>query len=461
MKLNGYLTIFLSLSLTVLLSLFFVLIRGAFVNYSKMKLELVTDIGMNAVLGEYHRELLNQYDLLFIDLSYGTNSGGINKLESHLAGYINQNLLKGKNNVSSWNGLALKGLEITETLKPHHYEGKVLKNQASAYISENLRAETVNDLSALLTEADSLDKLNEMVSWQNVMNKISSILAFLTNEARQQALSVNPEADVGDINITIDNPASDVFSNVSWQLDNLVKEDIKGGNVNLSNYYSHRNKESKSSENSPKANFMTEFNSAFLFRAYLFEKMSYHKNEKEDSLLDYQIEYLIAGASSDEENFQGIKMRLFSWRLADNVRLYFTDSQKTKEAYAIASTVSALILHPELTQLIASSLLFSWAFTDSINETDKITDGGKVPLIKKSLSLTEEGLLYHQYLELMILLTGEAKVLSRAMDIIEMDIRLTPNNQNFQIDFCLEAFRATVEFHDRYENYLLDRRYGY
>ena len=76
LKLDGYLTVFLSLSLTLLLSIFFVLIRGAFTNYSKMKLECVTDIGINAVLGEFQSIRLNQpkftqgNDFLILDMEH-------------------------------------------------------------------------------------------------------------------------------------------------------------------------------------------------------------------------------------------------------------------------------------------------------------------------------------------------------------------------------------------------------
>ena len=55
---KGYITIFLSLSLTLILSLVFTVIEGARISAIRMKFECVTDIGMNSVLAEYNRELL-------------------------------------------------------------------------------------------------------------------------------------------------------------------------------------------------------------------------------------------------------------------------------------------------------------------------------------------------------------------------------------------------------------------
>lgn len=462
LKLNGYLTVFLSLSLTLLLSVFFVLIREAFINYSKMKLECVADIGMNSVLGEFHRELLEQYDLLFIDLSYGTGEGDVDKFKRHLSTYINQNLTTEINSISVWNNLALQDLSITGILMPHHYEGRILKRQACAYISDNLRADSLNDLSSMLSGAKSLDEKDEMVSWRSTMNTITSLLSSFTKEKRQEVLSKNPEADVSNIRVIIDNPAREAFNNADEQINNLVGLN-KGGIINLNDYYSHRRNLYNESAPTEKydSSIINEIASDILFRSYLFEKMGYYNHEKERSLLNYQIEYLIFGDNSDEKNLKKTKNRVFGWRFADNVRLYFSDSRKRNEASAMAATITALIVQPQLKVAVANSLLFAWAFSESVDDVKTIFDGGKVPLVKKSIGDTSNGLSYYQYLELMLMFVNEGNLLARSMDIIEMDIRQTPYNHNFRIDWCIESFRVSIIFHDRYQVYSLDRRYGY
>ena len=89
---DGYLTVFLSLILTVMISLSLMLILGARENTRRMAIECVTDIGMDSILAEYHRELLKQYDLFFIDTSYGTNEADYAKTEKHLLQYVQKNL---------------------------------------------------------------------------------------------------------------------------------------------------------------------------------------------------------------------------------------------------------------------------------------------------------------------------------------------------------------------------------
>lgn len=72
-KENAYLTVFLALSMTVILSLCLTLIEGARTNGARFMTEYAMDVGMNSILAEYHRELLKQYDVFFVDTSYGTN----------------------------------------------------------------------------------------------------------------------------------------------------------------------------------------------------------------------------------------------------------------------------------------------------------------------------------------------------------------------------------------------------
>ena len=73
---GGYLTVFLALTITVLLSLILLLLEGARINAIRMKTETAGNIAVRSALGEFHRELLRQYDLYFIDTSYGTGAGG-------------------------------------------------------------------------------------------------------------------------------------------------------------------------------------------------------------------------------------------------------------------------------------------------------------------------------------------------------------------------------------------------
>ena len=81
---DGYMTVFLALSLAVLLSLILALVEGARVNAVRMRTETAGNTAVRSVLGEFHQELLRQYDLYFIDASYGTGSASVEQVQQHL-----------------------------------------------------------------------------------------------------------------------------------------------------------------------------------------------------------------------------------------------------------------------------------------------------------------------------------------------------------------------------------------
>ena len=66
------------------------------------------------------------------------------------------------------------------------------------------------------------------------------------------------------------------------------------------------------------------------------------------------------------------------------------------------------------------------------------------------------------YLAAMILLMDKEEVNLRAMDIMEMDIRLGDGNKSFSMDWCIERFEAKITGAGGMGNqYSLSRKYGY
>ena len=91
-KNNAYLTVCITLCLAVIMSLFLVLLNGARQNGARLEVECVTDIGLQSILAEYHRELMKQYNLFAIDASYGTALCSKTNTEAHLRKYLKKNL---------------------------------------------------------------------------------------------------------------------------------------------------------------------------------------------------------------------------------------------------------------------------------------------------------------------------------------------------------------------------------
>ena len=149
------------------------------------------------------------------------------------------------------------------------------------------------------------------------------------------------------------------------------------------------------------------------------------------------------------------------------------------EAEALATILAVLVLMPELIEPLKWSIVFAWSFAEAISDLRTLYEGGRVPLIKTAetwhLSLInlaffrdhlggggEEGLTYQDYLRMLLLLGDFADETWRMADIIEMQIRKTPGNGSFRLDWCLDIFQAQIDTRSRFGFDLkLVRTYGY
>ena len=137
-RFDAYLTVYLSLIFGIVLSLLFVLIEGAAIGAVRAQAELVADLGLDSVFAEYSREILDQYDLFFVDSSYGSVNGGTGMVERRLADYMSYNMTPDKGLVMPFehNLLRLENpyLEISEVSCASDDECMVWKAQAVGFM---------------------------------------------------------------------------------------------------------------------------------------------------------------------------------------------------------------------------------------------------------------------------------------------------------------------------------------
>lgn len=468
---KGYITVFLSLSLSLILSLVLVLIEGARTSAVKMKFECAADIGMNAVLAEYHRELLKQYDLLFVDASYGGNSPSIVNTEEHLRNYLQKNLAPPKN--GDFLDMSVSGVEITEYSIASDADGEVLKRQVSDYMAGYPIGSILEKIGGNITQIngaqmESRDIAGERESYQARIDEIG-----LPKEEVEEGVWEE---------VPLDNPADAANATRSIGVLNLTVDDIDSistTKVSLSQYISHRTL-MQGSGVCREAEEISGTANDILFSAYLFEKCGYYGNLKEDALLQYQIEYIIAGEDTDWRNLEQVAKRLLRWREVSNVLYILSDSGKMAQAEALALTLAAVMLLPELTEPVKYAILYAWAYVESLQDVKTLLHGGRVPVWKTAAdwktgidsikdvkgSLTDEdggrGLNYKEYLEAMLFLTNGHDRTFRAMDIMEMDIRKTAGNSNFRLDGCFDTYRARLSAASGFgHSYEMERLYGY
>lgn len=142
--------------------------------------------------------------------------------------------------------------------------------------------------------------------------------------------------------------------------------------------------------------------------------------------------------------------------------------------------LAAVTLLPALAIPVKYTILFAWAYVESLQDVKTLLSGGRVPLMKTAAdwktglnciqnirgSLAKDnggnGLDYKEYLQIMLFLQDKTIRTYRAMDIMEMDIRRTPGNARFCLDGCFDTYGARMSVTSGFGySYEMTRNYGF
>ena len=471
---KGYLTVFLSLTITLIMSLILALYSGARIGAVKMKTECVADISMNSVLAEYSRELYKQYGLLMVDTSYGTGRHSITNTEEHLRKYAQKNFepsVVGRlTRTSTMTKMYCKDARITGSSFASDNDGAVLNRQILAYMA----AEPVE---GMLTDVD--DNIRKLREAEFDTTDVEAMA-----EANQEEIDsielptiINEEGEEEEV--SLGNPADAVNSQRGIGVLSLAARgmDISRASTDLSQYASKR---TRNKGTGLRDNEEISLSEKLLIDEYYCEKCGRYGRELDKSLLKYQLEYLIYGQNSDYRNLEKMTQTLLFWREASNFAYMLGCSAKQSEAELIADALTAVLMVPELKDPVKWSILFAWTFAESVSDVNILLEGGRVPLFKSDstwqLGLAEmlvfrgnigkkdcgEGLYYKDYLKMKLGMTDLKDKTLRFMDIIEMDIRRTEGNGEFKIDHCLDTFCGELVVGTSYGYEVkIERVYGY
>lgn len=463
---EAYLTIYLALCMTIMLSLCLTLIEGARRNAGKLETECITDMGLNSVMAEYHRELFQQYNLLAIDSSYGTAMNGITNVERHLRRYLERNMSMEDIFLEHYwyrdfLQLSLGELQLTQVSILTDDGGRVFRQQAVEAIKDDIGLSLLQEMKEwlIVVESNELTERDVFAQKQEVDRQIQEYdgIQVKVGENKWNTVQIeNPTEKLeekrkkGVLKLVIEKPEE--ISSRAVNLEGLIEHRMRQGKVNQGNI----NQENMNAEE------LDLFSERFFFQEYLLHYMGHYGAEKDASALQYQLEYLIAGKNNDTENLKSTVNSLLMLREAANAVYLFSDSEKCMEAELIATAVATLLTVPEIAGLLKASLLLGWAFAESLYDVKALLNGARIPLLKDAetwhfglqgaLQLDElrssgegKGLSYEDYIRIFLCGIGEDVLTCRAMNMVEADIRLTPGNRQFRLDGCFEGIEAYIE----------------
>lgn len=191
------------------------------------------------------------------------------------------------------------------------------------------------------------------------------------------------------------------------------------------------------------------------------------QSEDDDSFFKYELEYILAGKTSDEGNLKSTKNRIIAIREAMNIA-YINQNPQMRD---LALTIAELISSPAAAPATQQALIAAWAYAESVNDYRLLVHGKKVPLMKdddswavnlKSIitnpnpeyidTNNEKGNTYNEYLQAMIFLTNKDNRLLRMMDLIEINMKYCYYG-NFSISSHYTGIDYSMDVNGRTHNF--------
>jgi len=454
---KGYVTVFFSIAIYLCLSLFIGLMYGARESAVRARTREAAEVSLRSVFGEYQKELWKEYNLIFVDATYGYETESFILPEEHYVGYLNANFDE--------SGAALLG-------------GKDLLKLSTYYAeTDEIRLATDNDGAAVRAQAVNFIKHKYAVGY----------IESLFEAAKEYEASFSEVSDKEELAEEVED--SPVFEEWKEAYGEIITEeqeisllstlrlvcknadDVSGTSVDSTRLCSQRSLNKGNSKDNK------EFDLAdnLFFKEYLIEYTNNYLKDDKDTVLSYETEYLIAGKETDSHNLEAVVNKLLVTREAMNMAALYKDEERINAVRAFSEVATTAIAQPELAPALEAAIVSIWSYAESVKDVKTLLSGGKVPLLKTpeewrttlkdiyKVGKEEEndrGLTYTDYLRIFINSSDAETLTKRFMDICELNVRKWTDNERFRLDYCFDKWKVTAYVQSEYGyQYTVKRQY--
>lgn len=478
---RGSITVFLALTLGLILSLLSSGLESARMAAARTQILNGMDIGLYSLFGQYDKSLLKDFDLFAVDGACGGKEMNLASIYDNLESYMKPVMKQNSQKLSVQQGGISGYLLMTDS------EGEVFYQQAVQYMKETLGSHgaklllnKIQDMQKKTIEAErqgnEIESKGTIENYESEMDTAQQKSQALLEEKKKQEQQngqdgftdgkMLPSVTEKNPPAKVENPIPVIRKVRKMGLLDLVLpfgKEVSDKKVKTKELVSGRKLETGlAMEDSVKAD--GSMLSQVLYQQYLMEKLGNYI-EPGKSGLSYQIEYIIGKKNSDEANLKDVAKKLLMVREGLNVAYLVSDALMMGQIHAMAAAIAAAFLIPPAVVVIEGALILCWAFAESILDVRELFAGGKVPLTKNAsnwqLSLQGlpalvdkldtdrqndvNGLSYEDYLQIFLLTTSKAQKVKGGMDMIESSFREMEDWNEFCLDHYITALEASVD----------------
>ena len=480
---KGSITVYLSLMLLILLSLSAAALYSGQSAGVRMQAVHAADQGMYSLFSRYCIPMLERYHMFFLDGTFGGETLKMGRvygiLEKDTAMVLTgANAMPGKNGLID--ELKLEKGSVTGYTLATDNGGNAVKSQAVAYMETVLGVQGVRSLIEKVKQEEvSIEDLEED---SHRVDEAAVWEVYETVRENSRELS-GEEQSVLEIPEDYEDPVQAVKDAKERGILNLV---IPDGDSLSTQYYPVSDRVSV--RNLEQGLGVSSFDpscdsrkSDLLFGEYLMRHFGCYTKHTVTDGLQYQLEYVIQGKSSDRENLRGVVNRLLMIREVSNLQYLYSNAVKRAEAKSAATVLATVCMVPEAAGTLEHVLLFCWAFGESVLDIRELLNGGQVPLMKNEDSWRSklwklpdilrggtaessggDGMTYQEYLRVLLLMKSSDEKVLRCMDMMEQGVRADSKNAAFRMDACIYTMEVQFQFQTKHGlSYEALRKYGY
>lgn len=420
MSVKGSMTVFLSLLIILFLTFCMVLMEGVRNYFLRLEVEQAMELAAFSVLSEYQQDLFEYYGLFFLDLDYEQGREHVAVLENRARKYLSENAAE---------------CETVDLIAENFC--KATDEEGIAFFTQAVETMKVESGYKIFEELVDFVKTDSEMSLD-----VGDVLAENAAGAKDILESAMDENGLPLFDISLPEIS---FPTVN-ALTKSVFGDMTGRSEKTVNLEERILKRTLKKGDGKRTDI--GFMDMQLFHQYLLNYFNYYGKDQEHAckeVLEYQVEYLIAGNGSDRENLEDIMWRIFLLRVGGNYLFYHQDAEKMAIAEAEALAIAGVSGNPVLIKAVKEILLIAGAIESSIQETKAIFEGEKVPVYQEGM-FTNLELGYKEYLYILLNTTGRKEKVYRSMDIVELEIRKKSGYEDFRLDHCTDCFTLTWSY---------------
>lgn len=485
---QGSITVFMALILSLIIALVCTSVESVKMAASRVQIANGADIGLYSLFAQYDRKLLDDYELFYIDGSWGSSALELSRVYDTVEQYMEPVLEQ------NWLQLKLASGGITGYTLASAQGGRPFRAQAAAYVKDTLGSQGVQLLLEKVktgaAQAQGKEELYEQAQREHSMEKYDGEMeAAAENSSQAEQDLIREQGEEAPIvqpaeGSSVENPIDTIRQVQKMGILELVlpnPEKVSQKTIDTSSLASHRQLD----EGMPVIGSIREEDGVgekILFQEYLLQKCGSFSEPCTSGGLSYGAEYVLGGKDSDTANLKKVVQRLLLIREGANLVHLLADSTKRAQASALALAIASGFLVPPAASIIEMVLLLCWSFGESILDVRQLMGGHKVPTVKNmqnwQLSLEnlphllelldtagkeeQSGLGYQDYLRALLFLEQGERTTLRGMDLIEAAMRCSSGYEGFCFDTCLEALEVEIDVAaGSLKTFTVLRQYGY